>query len=197
LRVAVTEGRCREWKGLYFLPRASIGKGREWEEKKQLQRQQERTDEDWDTFGEALHSSIGGRDELDDLDNYYGDSVDNTKSIADEASLIAIVEELDQSYARLQKAQKTAESACSSILCSPSSNIPKVRDTLNKLLEKQEEAELILGPVSFVLKFQKIPDGSAMDRHNLGCKLEGVKALIDDIIESIKYLKIVVPQAKK
>ena len=59
MRTAVQAGRCREYKGLFYLPRSSVGKGRKWEDKKEMERRQERGAEDWDTFGDALKGSIG------------------------------------------------------------------------------------------------------------------------------------------
>ena len=46
LKATMEEGMCNEYKGLYFLPRASVGHGRQFTDSKELSRSQESTDED-------------------------------------------------------------------------------------------------------------------------------------------------------
>ena len=114
--------------------------------------------EDWDTFATATEGSMQTIvDELDSLDDFYeqlgpGDPINNVPFV----TLDVAITDLDEKYVRLQRAQKTAnvasEHGARQIAGSCSR---KLTDIINELNRKQELAEILLGKVSFILKFKK------------------------------------------
>jgi hypothetical protein len=199
LKRAVDEGRVKEWEGLFYFKRGEVGATRTWAKSQGMARTQDRGVEDWDTFATATEGSMQTIvDELDSLDDFYqhtdpGSSSNGVASV----TMDAAIDELDKEYVRLQRAQKTRDAAAEHGARQNSRSCnQKLMDIINDLNKKQETAEILLGKVSFVLKFKKQPNGDTLLVNDIKDMTDAVVALTNDIIEIIKMLKVLAPPAK-
>ena len=131
------------------------------------------------------------RDELDQLDDYY--KTDGTPALKDSADCEQLLSDLDESHQRLQRCQKTADTACKNTLKTKYASQPAVKARLQKLVELQEQSELELSQIAFVLKFRKHMNGDAVTTVSLTEKIDSSKALVADTIQNIKYLRVEAP----
>ena len=198
LKRAIDQGRIKEWEGLFYFKRGEVGATRTWAKSQGMSRGQERNDEDWDTFATANEGSIKNVvDELDTLEDFYeqADPGISSNGVAS-VTLDAAINDLDEKYVRLQRAQKTGDAAAehgarqNSRSCSS-----KLMDIINDLNKKQETAEILLGKVSFVLKFKKTQNGDTLLVGQIQDTADEVEGLTKDIIEIIKMLKVLAPPA--
>ena len=198
LKRAIDGGRVREWEGLFYFKRGEVGATRTWSKMQGMSRGQARSVEDWDTFATATEGSmqtIVG--ELDSLDDFYdqtgpGNSINNVPSV----TLDAAITDLDEKYVRLQRAQKTADAASEHGARQMAGSCSrKLTDIINELNRKQELAEILLGKVSFILKFKKQQNGATPSVGEAQDQADEVDGLTKDIIETIKMLKVLAPPA--
>ena len=154
--------------------------------------------EDWDTLATATAGSMQNIvDELDSLDDFYeqADPWSSSNGVASVTIGVAI-NDLDEKYVRLQRAQKTRDAAAeqgakqNSRSCSQ-----KIMNIITDLNRKQETAEILLGKVSFILKFKKHPNGGTPLVGEIQDMADEVEGLTTDIIEIIKMLKVLAPPA--
>ena len=106
--------------------------------------------------------------------------------------------ELSGKYSRLQRAQKTSEDAADTALrqVHKSASV-RSQDTLNELVAKQEVTEAKPGPTSFLLKFKKSLTGEKLSHAELTQLVTDLDTLTNELIETMKVLKVMFPVGKK